>query len=208
VNEALAIAHQIAEALEAAHAKRIVHRGLKPANIKLSPDGRVKVLDFGLAKTRNRRADWSNAATVAGGPSHTGVILRTAAYVRPRLHLPVPIACPTWALQSQVGRSPRRGRWYVAEHWRSQRVPSNARAAPTASSEDESSAQEKPWWCSTSGRSRRLRRQGTVRFPEPFRSRPDLPISQAEPYPLVRIRRSSLAVFTVGTISACRSLRG
>jgi eukaryotic-like serine/threonine-protein kinase len=50
LEEALAIARQIGEALEAAHEKGIVHRDLKPANIKLLPDGRVKVLDFGLAK--------------------------------------------------------------------------------------------------------------------------------------------------------------
>jgi eukaryotic-like serine/threonine-protein kinase len=78
LDEALAIARQIAEALEAAHEKGIVHRDLKPANIKLTSDGVVKVLDFGLAKRVEEPA-----VDVDNSPSREGMILGTPAYMSP-----------------------------------------------------------------------------------------------------------------------------
>ncbi len=96
LEESLAIARQIAAALEEAHEKGIVHRDLKPANVKLTPDGRIKVLDFGLAKAMEpvdglaAGGDAARSPTLMNSPTLTaargtqlGVILGTAAYMAP-----------------------------------------------------------------------------------------------------------------------------
>jgi eukaryotic-like serine/threonine-protein kinase len=87
VDEALHIAKSICEAVEAAHEKGIIHRDLKPANIKLTPDGKVKVLDFGLAKAYEREqanAALSNSPTISMAATNAGIILGTAAYMSPQ----------------------------------------------------------------------------------------------------------------------------
>jgi serine/threonine-protein kinase len=87
-DEAMLLARQIAEGLEYAHERGIVHRDLKPANVKITPEGKVKLLDFGLAKALESGAgagnpDLTSSPTLTGAATGAGVVMGTAAYMSP-----------------------------------------------------------------------------------------------------------------------------
>ena len=80
------MALEIGSALEAAHAKGVIHRDLKPANIKITPEGRIKVLDFGLARAAGEQGadvSLSSSPTLSLAATNAGLILGTAAYMSP-----------------------------------------------------------------------------------------------------------------------------
>ncbi|HET6898591.1 MAG TPA: protein kinase, partial [Vicinamibacteria bacterium] len=115
VREAIAVARQMAEALEAAHEKGVVHRDLKPANVKITPEGRVKLLDFGLAKALEPSST-EVTSTQVNDVTREGAIVGTPAYMSPEQARGQPIDRRTdvWGFgccfyESLTGRMPFTG---------------------------------------------------------------------------------------------------
>ena len=152
LDETLRIARQIASALEAAHEKGVVHRDLKPGNIKVKADGTVKVLDFGLAKIdgvvdgphRSDAEQLTQSPTVVG--TQVGLILGTAAYMAPEQARgkPVDKRADIWAFgvvvyEMLTGRTAVRGRGRLDDHGRGDSgraaMGESAPASPAAAEE-------------------------------------------------------------------------
>jgi hypothetical protein len=119
LEEALDVGRQIADALEAAHERGIVHRDLKPANVMITPEGRVKVLDFGLARSTGPLPDPSGPTLPHDQATQEGVIVGTPAYMAPEQARgrPVDKRCDLWALgcvlyESITGKLPFGGETY------------------------------------------------------------------------------------------------
>ncbi len=86
LDEALAVCRQIAEGLEAAHERGVIHRDLKPANVQITPEGKVKILDFGLARVLQDHpsgADQAHSPAITAAMTRPGTVLGTAAYMSP-----------------------------------------------------------------------------------------------------------------------------
>ncbi|MGE5360145.1 MAG: protein kinase domain-containing protein, partial [Bacteroidales bacterium] len=121
LKEALQVGRQIAEALDAAHEKGIVHRDLKPANIKITPDGKVKVLDFGLAKASEVSSSSAETiaqrATITADMTEAGVVMGTSAYMSPEQACGKPVDRRTdvWAFGCVLFETLARKRTFAGE---------------------------------------------------------------------------------------------
>lgn len=134
VEEALCICRQIAEALEAAHENAIIHRDLKPANVKITPERKVKVLDFGLAKALAAPSlgvpDFSQSPTVTAEPTEIGLVLGTAAYMSPEQARGKPVGKRTdiWAFGCVLFEALARRKAFAVRPCRTALLPSWAQS--------------------------------------------------------------------------------